>query len=265
MGTTTGRASVRTRARAPQSHEAAAPAEGTQAPTGVESLPVIFLVSADASVVRALESDLSRRFASDSRIVSAIGVVEGLERIRALSGTPDPVALMIADQRMPGLTGVEFLERAHALHPHAKRILLMERDYTTANPIITAMTHGQIDYHLAKPWAPERRALPRGDRFPRELGQRPQRGILPLPAGRAGEQPARPRDPRPPHPVPDAVHVPHGRLERGNRAARRDRADRVRGSRCGSPRRPGPRRSDRCRPGRGRSAARRAPAPRSTT
>ena len=56
---------------------------------------------------------------------------------------------------MPGLTGVEFLERAHALHPHAKRILLMERDYTTANPIISAMTHGQIDYHLAKPWAPE--------------------------------------------------------------------------------------------------------------
>ena len=155
MSTTTGRASVRTRARAPHSHEAAAPAEGTKAPTGAESLPVIFLVSADASVVRALESDLSRRFASDSRIVSAIGVVEGLERIRALSGTPDPVALMIADQRMPGLTGVEFLERAHALHPHAKRILLMERDYTTANPIIPAMTHGQIDYHLAKPWAPE--------------------------------------------------------------------------------------------------------------
>ena len=80
---------------------------------------------------------------------------EGLERIADARGTPDPVALLIADQRMPGLTGVEFLERAHALHPHAKRILLMERDYTTANPIISAMTHGQIDYHLAKPWAPE--------------------------------------------------------------------------------------------------------------
>ncbi len=165
MSTTTGRASVRTRASAPQSQGAAAPAEGTEAPTGVESLPVIFLVSADASVVRALESDLSRRFASDSRIVSAIGVVEGLERIRALSGTPDPVALMIADQRMPGLTGVEFLERAHALHPHAKRILLMERDYTTANPIITAMTHGQIDYHLAKPWAPEAGLYPAVSEF----------------------------------------------------------------------------------------------------
>ena len=105
--------------------------------------------------MRALDADLSRRFATDSRIVCAVGVEEGLARLRALAARPDPVALLIADQRMPGLTGVEFLERAHALHPHAKRILLMERDYTTANPIISAMTHGQIDYHLAKPWAPE--------------------------------------------------------------------------------------------------------------
>jgi thioredoxin reductase (NADPH) len=56
---------------------------------------------------------------------------------------------------MPGLTGVEFLERAHALHPHPKRVLLVERDYTTANPIIPAMTLGQIDYHLLKPWVPD--------------------------------------------------------------------------------------------------------------
>ena len=153
MGTSTRRAGVRTRVRAPKSHEVKAPFAAHDGAT--EPLPVIFVVSADASVVRALDADLSRRFAADSRIVCAVGAEEGLARLRALSARPEPVALLIADQRMPGLTGVEFLERAHALHPHAKRILLMERDYTTANPIISAMTHGQIDYHLAKPWAPE--------------------------------------------------------------------------------------------------------------
>ena len=154
MGTTTRRAGVRTRVRAPQSLDVRST---VQAPDdgAAEQLPVIFVVSADVSVVRALDADLSRRFATDSRIVCAVGAEEGLARLRKLARRPDPVALLIADQRMPGLTGVEFLERAHALHPHAKRILLMERDYTTANPIISAMTHGQIDYHLAKPWAPE--------------------------------------------------------------------------------------------------------------
>jgi thioredoxin reductase (NADPH) len=70
------------------------------------------VVSADHAVVRALEADLSRRFANDSRIVCAVGAEEGLTRLRKLAGRADPVALLIADQRMPGLTGVEFLERA---------------------------------------------------------------------------------------------------------------------------------------------------------
>ena len=84
MGTSTRRAGVRTRVRAPQSHDVKAPSGAHDG--AAEQLPVIFLVSADASVVRALDADLSRRFATDSRIVSAIGAEEGLERIRALSG-----------------------------------------------------------------------------------------------------------------------------------------------------------------------------------
>ena len=143
MPTSTRRAGVRTRVRSPQSHDVEAPTATDGGAT--EELPVIFVVSADPSVVRALEADLSRRFATDSRIVCAVGAEKGLARLRSLAGRPDPIALLIADQRMPGLTGVEFLERAHALHPHAKRILLMERDYTTANPIISAMTHGRSE------------------------------------------------------------------------------------------------------------------------
>ena len=76
-----------------------------------------------------------------------------------------PVALMIADERMSGMTGVEFLTRAHARHPMAKRILLVERNYTAANPIVPAMALGQIDYHLAKPWFPERGLYPAVSEF----------------------------------------------------------------------------------------------------
>jgi thioredoxin reductase (NADPH) len=56
---------------------------------------------------------------------------------------------------MPVMTGVEFLGSGHALHPFAKRVLLVERDYTAANPIVPAMMLGQIDYHLVKPWFPD--------------------------------------------------------------------------------------------------------------
>jgi len=84
----------------------------------------------------------------------------GLARLRALAAQSQPVALLIADQRMPEMSGVDFLVQAHALVPSAKRILLVERDYTQANPSVTAMTLGQIDYHLVKPWIPEQGLYP---------------------------------------------------------------------------------------------------------
>ena len=119
--------------------------------------PIVFLVSSDVSVVWALEADLGRRFGSETRIVGAVAPEVGLERLAAFASAGDAVALVIADQRMLGLTGVEFLARAHVLHPSAKRILLVERDYTATNPIVPAMTLGQIDYHLVKPWLPDHR------------------------------------------------------------------------------------------------------------
>jgi thioredoxin reductase (NADPH) len=121
----------------------------------VSSPPIIFLVSSDPSVLRALKSDLERRFGNETRVVGAAGPKAGLARLAALADEAQSVALLIADQLMSEMTGVQFLARAHALHPLAKRILLVERDYTTANPIVSAMTLGQIDYHLVKPWFPD--------------------------------------------------------------------------------------------------------------
>ncbi|HTO25870.1 MAG TPA: NAD(P)-binding protein, partial [Gaiellaceae bacterium] len=117
--------------------------------------PIIFLVSSEAAVLEALERDLGRRFGNDTRILAAGGPAAGLERLEQLAADGEPVALVIADWQMDEMAGVSFLAGAHAMHPMAKRILLVERNYTSTNPIVPAMMLGQIDYHLVKPWFPE--------------------------------------------------------------------------------------------------------------
>jgi len=120
-------------------------------------LPIIFLISTDASTLWALEADLGRRFGNDTRIVGSDDPEAALEQLATFAACGAPVALLIADERMRRMTGVEFLARAHALHASAKRILLVERNYTATNPIVPAMMLGQIDYHLVKPWCPDHR------------------------------------------------------------------------------------------------------------
>ena len=127
--------------------------------------PILFLVADDPGVLEALSADLSRRFGSDCRILHEASPAAGLSALGQLAGRSEPVALVIADQRMRGTTGVEFLSAAHRLLPSAKRILLVERDYTTANPIVPAMTLGQIDYHLVKPWVPSQGLYPAVSEF----------------------------------------------------------------------------------------------------
>ena len=134
-------------------------------PVTPERLPIIFLVSSEPRVRHALEADLARRFGNDTRIIAADGPKAALAQLAALAHGVEPVALLIADQEMSEMTGVEFLKSAHALHGMAKRILLVERDYTSANPIVPAMTLGHIDYHLVKPWFPERGLYPAVSEF----------------------------------------------------------------------------------------------------
>ncbi len=127
--------------------------------------PIIFLISSEPSVLTALEADLDRRFGNDTRIIASDSPTAGLARLTELADTGAPVALVIADQQVADITGIEFLAGAHALHPTAKRILLVERDYTTANPIVPAMMLGQIDYHLVKPWFPDHGLYPAVSEF----------------------------------------------------------------------------------------------------
>lgn len=127
--------------------------------------PVIFLIVHEPSVLEALYRDINKRFGNDYRIYCEQLPNTALARIKSMANEHEPLALIIADQRMPEMQGVDFLKKAHELHPSAKRILLVERDYTQANPSVPAMMLGQIDYHLVKPWFPEQGLYPAVSEF----------------------------------------------------------------------------------------------------
>ncbi len=104
------------------------------------SRPVLFVIDDDPEVVRALHDDLSRRFGKDFRVIGESSAAAGLTTLRQLAAGHEPVALLIVDHHMPGMSGVEFLTCAHDLHPRAKRVLLVERDYSSRSPVVGAMT-----------------------------------------------------------------------------------------------------------------------------
>ena len=124
--------------------------------TGPAELPAIVAVEADAEELERLRRELAGRYARDYRLVcerSPAAAMAKLEQFRA-DGTP--VAVVLADQWMPGLTGEELLARVRALHPAAKRGLLLRfggwGDRATAAAVHRAMALGHIDYYVLKPW-----------------------------------------------------------------------------------------------------------------
>jgi thioredoxin reductase (NADPH) len=117
--------------------------------------PVLYVIDDDAGVMQALRDDVDRRFGEDFRVVGETSAASGLAALRRLADEHQQVALLIADHAMSEMPGTEFLARAHEMHPLAKRVLLVERDYSARSPIVAAMTLGQADYHLTKPWVVE--------------------------------------------------------------------------------------------------------------
>jgi thioredoxin reductase (NADPH) len=114
--------------------------------------PVILAVDDDPGVLRAVERDLRDRYARDHRILRADSGDRALEALRRLSLRAQPVALLLVDQRMPGMSGVELLERAREWFPETKRVLLTAYADTTA--AIAAINDARLDYYLLKPWDP---------------------------------------------------------------------------------------------------------------
>src|ERR687896_52774 len=114
--------------------------------------PVILAVDDDPQVLRAVERDLRRRYAREYRILRADSGESALDTLGKLKLRGDPVALFLVDQRMPKMTGVEFLEQAIERYPEAKRALLTA--YSDTEAAIRAINEVGLDYYLQKPWDP---------------------------------------------------------------------------------------------------------------
>ncbi len=114
--------------------------------------PAIIAVDDDTEVLRAVERDLRRKYAADYRILRADSGQVALEIVRELKVRNDAVALFLVDQRMPAMSGVEFLEQAIKIFPDAKRVLLTA--YADTDAAIAAINDAGINHYLLKPWDP---------------------------------------------------------------------------------------------------------------
>ncbi len=114
--------------------------------------PAIVAVDDDPQVAAAVANDLRRRYAADYRIVAANSGADGLEAVDALQGRGDSVALFLVDQRMPTMSGTEFLIEARQRFPEAKRVLLTA--YADTDAAIQAINEVDLDHYLLKPWDP---------------------------------------------------------------------------------------------------------------
>lgn len=121
------------------------------------SKPALLIVDDDSEVLRAIERDLRKRYADRYRILRVDSGKAALEALAELEKRDDTVALFVVDQRMPEMTGVEFLAQAIRMFPDAKRTLLTA--YADTDAAIRAINEAKIHHYLLKPWDPPEQNL----------------------------------------------------------------------------------------------------------
>jgi thioredoxin reductase (NADPH) len=114
--------------------------------------PILLTVDDDPDVLRAIERDLRSQYGAEYRVVSSDSPEGALDLLKALKIRNDGVALLLADQRMPHMDGVAFLQQARQVFPDAKRALLTA--YADTNAAISAINQANLDYFFMKPWDP---------------------------------------------------------------------------------------------------------------
>jgi thioredoxin reductase (NADPH) len=119
--------------------------------------PILLTVDDEPQVLNAIERDLRQHYGSDYRIVKAASGSEALETARQLKLRNAPIALFVADQRMPAMTGIQFLVEARKLYPEARKVLLTA--YADTEAAIASINAVGLDYYLMKPWDPPEQTL----------------------------------------------------------------------------------------------------------
>ncbi len=114
--------------------------------------PAIVIVDDDAAVLNAVERDLRPRYGKDYRVIKADSGASALDAVQRLQQRNEIVALFLVDQRMPQMSGTEFLERAREIFPEAKKVLLTA--YADTEAAISSINKVALDYYLLKPWDP---------------------------------------------------------------------------------------------------------------
>src|SRR5215831_18509442 len=114
--------------------------------------PVLLSVDDDTDVLRAIERDLRSQYGAEYRVIGSDSPEKALDILKQLKVRNDSVALMLADQRMPRMNGVEFLQEGMQVFPEAKRALLTA--YADTNAAISAINEANINYFFMKPWDP---------------------------------------------------------------------------------------------------------------
>ena len=119
--------------------------------------PIILAVDDDVSVLEAVVQDLRRQYGANYRVMRAASGQAALDTLTQVKERQEPVALIVSDQRMPGMTGVDFLEKARSVYADARRVLLTA--YADTEAAIHAINSARIHYYLNKPWDPPEEKL----------------------------------------------------------------------------------------------------------
>src|SRR6202030_3635618 len=114
--------------------------------------PVLLAVDDDSDVLRAIERDLRSEYGAEYRVMGSDSPEQALSLLKQLKVRNDSVALLLADQRMPHMDGVTFLQEAMRLFPEAKRALLTA--YADTSAAISAINQANVNYFFLKPWDP---------------------------------------------------------------------------------------------------------------
>lgn len=121
--------------------------------------PVMLVVDDDAQVRAAVRRDLRKRYESEYSVIAAASGEDGLSATRELKARGAELAILMSDQRMPGMLGVELLASARQIYPLSRRVLLTA--YSDIDAAVRAINDAHADYYLSKPWhPPEERLFP---------------------------------------------------------------------------------------------------------